>query len=543
MAKRSRRSRRTEAPPAPRTPPERPSAAWTVLILVAAIAAAFLERILFSRAWGETGSLTSRFYYGDANRLVDYATAITQGRTFDNGIPFHPPGWPLLLAAVLRLTGAAHDQAMPVPITAVKLLLASSSALAVGMTAALAFEVAGLWAMVAVSLLGAFHFGHVVEGTVANSEALYGLCVAGFMWSSWRWLCERASQRRTRWAILTGVIGGAATLVRAEFVTAAVVLGVAAWRAGRERGVTTSRTIASRVLAGGVAAFAAAFVLMLTPTTVWHWRTLSAFNAAHVGQTGRSRLAGPLPTFAPVTSYGPFNFAMANHADADGGPNRDHPMLDRCDPETEASLSGGQLDLRCDAAYELYVSGYGIGAAWLVEEPRQAVKLMSRKIAYTIDFLAHGYLIDDVGAGVEGVRRRVDMLDPGAGWLLPIHIVLGIAGVMVLKRRPPALIVTLAPLVALSGSILGFYGYVRLGAAYMPVFWILQGAAAAAPASRFESARRLPPPKVISAAVVTMAIVLSYEFVRLDSPRTLHLDGPRDRAGRVVQDETVYLRR
>src|SRR6516165_4219002 len=119
MAKRSRRSRRTGAPPAPRTPAERPSAAWTVLMLAAAIAAAFLERILFSRAWGETGSLTSRFYYGDANRLVDY------------GIPFHPPGWPLLLAAVLRLTGAAHDQAMPVPITAVKLLLASSSALAV----------------------------------------------------------------------------------------------------------------------------------------------------------------------------------------------------------------------------------------------------------------------------------------------------------------------------------------------------------------------------------------------------------------------------
>jgi len=511
-------------------------------MLTAAVATAFLERVLFSRAWGEAGSLTSRFYYGDANRLVENATAIVQGRTFDNGIPFHPPGWPLLLAAFLRLTRAAHDQAMTVPITAVKLLLAGSSALAVGITAALAFEIADLWAMVAVSLLGAFHFGHVVEGTVANSEAFYSLCVAGFMWSSWRWLCERASHQRTQWAILTGVIGGAATLVRAEFAAAAVVLGVAAWRAGRER-AATSREIASRVMAGGVWVFAATFGLILTPTTVWHWRTLSAFNAAHVGQPGGRRLAGPLPIFAPVTSYGPFNFAMANHADADGGPNRDHPMLDRCDPEMEASLSGGQLDLQCEAAYQLYVSGYRIGAAWLVEEPRQALTLMSRKIAYTIDFLAHGYLIDDVGAGVEGVRRRVDMLDPGAGWLLPIHTVLAVAGVIVLKRRPPALIVTLAPLVALSGSILGFYGYVRLGVAYMPVFWILQGAAAAAAASRFESARRLPSPKVISAAVVTMAILLSYELVHLDSPRTLHLDGPRDRAGRVAQDETVYLRR
>jgi hypothetical protein len=512
-------------------------------MLAAAVVAAFLERILFSRAWGEARSLTSRFYYGDANRLVEYATAIAQGRTFDNGIPFHPPGWPLLVAVFLRLTGAAHDQAITVPVATIKLLLATSSALAVGMTAALAFEIAGLWAMVAVSLLGAFHFGHVVEGTVANSEALYSLCVAAFMWSSWRWLRDQVSQRGTEWAILTGVIGGAATLVRAEFVAAAVVLGVAAWRAGREPAVATSREIASRVPAGGAWAFAAAFGLMLTPTTVWHWRTLSAFNAAHVGQTGRSRLAGPLPTFAPITSYGPFNFAMANHADADGGPNRDHPMLDRCDPEMEASLSGGQLDLQCDAAYELYVSGYRIGAAWLAEEPRQALTLMGRKIAYTIDFLAHGYLIDDLGAGVEGVRRRVDMLDPGAGWLLPIHFVLVVAGVMVVKRRPPALVITLAPLVALVGSILGFYGYVRLGVAYIPAFWILQGAAVAAAAARFDLVQRVPPAKIISAAVVTMAVLLSYELVRLDSPRTLLVDGPRDRAGRVVQDETVYLRR
>lgn len=512
-------------------------------MFAAAVAAAFLERILFSRAWGEAGSLTSRFYYGDANRLVEYATAIAQGRTFDNGIPFHPPGWPLLVAVFLRMTGAAHDQAMTVPVTTIKLLLASSSALAVGMTATLAFEIAGLWAMVAVSLLGAFHFGHVVEGTVANSEALYSLCVAGFMGSSLRWLRAPASQRRTEWAILTGVVGGAATLVRAEFVVAVVVLGVVAWRAGRERGVPASREIVSRVLAGGGAAFATAFVLALAPTTIWHWRTLSAFNAAHVGQTGRSRVAGPLTTFAPVTSYGPFNFAMANHADADGGPNRDHPMLDRCDPEMDASLSGGRLDLQCEAAYELYVSGYRVGAAWLIEEPQQALTLMGRKIAYTIDFLAHGYLVDDVGAGVEGVRRRVDMLDPGAGWLLPIHIVLGVAGVMVLKRRPPALVVTLAPLVALFGSILGFYGYVRLGVAYMPAFWILQGAAVAAAASRFERVRRLPPAKIISASVVTMAILVSYELVRLDSPRTLRVDGPRDKAGQVVQDETVYLRR
>ena len=127
---------------------------------------------------------------------------------------------------------------------------------------------------------------------------------------------------------------------------------------------------------------AAAVAVALLPTTIWHWRSLTAFNAAQ-----RATVAGPLPRFAPVTSYGPFNFAMANHPDADGGPNRDHPMLDACNPETDVRLSAGELDLACPQVYDLYVHGYAIGARWLLGHPIDALALMRRKAAYTVGVL------------------------------------------------------------------------------------------------------------------------------------------------------------
>src|ERR1700752_1433855 len=86
--------------------------------------------------------------------------------------------------------------------------------------------------------------------------------------------------------------------------------------------------------------FVLAFVLALVPTTIFNWRSLDEYNRTRV-----SRLPGPLPRFAPVTSYGAFNFANANHERADGGFNWDLPALIPPDGEASDLLEQGQLDL------------------------------------------------------------------------------------------------------------------------------------------------------------------------------------------------------
>ena len=204
--------RSTEASP-PRT---------CCLVILITTVAAIAERWLFGRAWNESHTLTSAFYYGDAPRFVEYARAIVQGRVFDNGIPFHPPGWPLLMAAFIRLIGGVQHGVVLVPIGAVKLLIASLSGLSVGVSALVAFEIAGPGAMLAVSLLGVFQFGHIVEGTVANSEALYGLCTIAVVAIAWRWLRPAARGGWPHAALLPGAVGGLAMIVRAEFLACAI---------------------------------------------------------------------------------------------------------------------------------------------------------------------------------------------------------------------------------------------------------------------------------------------------------------------------------
>ena len=525
VSKPKTRQRRREAPPrAPRAAAPIPMPrALVALAVVVATAAATLERWWFSAAWGESHSLTSAFYYGDATRFLSYAQAIVQGRLFDNGIPFHPPGWPLAVAEVMRLTGSVAS----VPVPALKLVLAVLSGLTVGLAVLLAYETAGGGAMLAVALLGTFNFGHIVEGAVANSEALYGLLTAIAMFGVWRWLRDGA-RRPAAWAALAGAAGGYAMVVRAEFLACAVLFAALAWWMHRARR-------AASPVDPALVVFLAVFGAVLVPTTVWHWRTLTTFNERHV-----SEVAGPLPRFAPVTSYGPFNFAMANHENADGGPNRDHPMLDQCNQAAEASLTAGELDLACPAVYDLYVHGYGIGLAWLLNNPGAALSLMANKAGMAIGFLAQGYFVDDLGAGVDGVRRRVDFVDPASRWLVPVHLLLLAAGLTLLRRQTLALGVLLAPLGALVASTLLFYGYVRLGVAYLPAVWVLQGAALAAAGGRL-TGLRASDRRVVAGALAALVVLTAAEGVRARTPRGLTLDGQRTPSGMLMQDETLTV--
>ncbi|MGE3276658.1 MAG: hypothetical protein AB7O67_16210 [Vicinamibacterales bacterium] len=497
--------------PAPATGAPRVVAATVVLTSLAAI----LERWWFPRAWNETGNPASVFYFGDVPAYLSYARAIALGQPYDNGIPFHPPGWPWTLSWVVGLVTSA---------AALKFAVAVLSGLGVGLAALLAWRLVGRGAMLATALLGVFHFGHIVAGSVPNSEALFGVLVVLALLAAERWFSAAGTRAALTAAALTGAVAGLAALVRAEFLLGGLLLAAAGWWQSRGRGWH------------GPAACLAGLALVLVPNTVANWTSLSAFNASHT-----RGFPGPLPRLAPVTSYGAFNFAMANHERADGGPNRDHPLLDACAAEDARLLEAGGLELACPAAYELYVDGYGIGAAWLLRHPLDTAGLWARKAWYAAGALAQGYMADDFGGGTSGVRRRVDMIDPAGRLLLPLHLALLVAGLVLLRHRPVALLLVGVPLATVTAATLLFYGYVRLVIPYLPAVWICQGAALAALGARVAPPawqRRAP-----AAVLALAAVLLLVEGARLDTPRALQVDGTRQPDGTLLQDETLTLTR
>ena len=166
---------------------------------------------------------------------------------------------------------------------------------------------------------------------------------------------------------------------------------------------------------------------------------------------------------------------------------------------------------------------------------------MIEKARRTIGSLAHGMLFDNVPVGVNGIRRRVDLLDPASRALLPFSLTLLAAGMWMLRGRPEAWLLCV-PLTALALSTLGFYGYVRLGVAYLPVMWVFQSVAVAAVAASLpwpRGIRRRPGPTVI----ILMLTLVAGSIVSLRLRRSVNIDGSRSSDGRVIADETVTITR
>jgi hypothetical protein len=246
---------------------------WIAGTVIAAIA----ERWWFPTAWDEGSLPASRFYFGDTRAFLSYAAALTAGKPFDNGVPFHPPGWPWMLSLLFRVFGWSAEDA-PDPFL-LKHVMAAISGASVGLAAWLAYALGGRAVMITTSLLGVFHFGHMIQAAAPNSEPLYGLLMVAV-------LLGALEGRRHLWVI--GALAGFTALVRAEFLLCAALLAL--WLAfDRSPGPRGYRAVF----------YTAGVVVALLPTTVLHWRSITEFNRSHT-----ATMPGPLPPFAPITSYG-----------------------------------------------------------------------------------------------------------------------------------------------------------------------------------------------------------------------------------------------
>lgn len=471
---------------------------------------AWLHRLAFlcsnrDRTWG-----FSIFYEGDAERFYQFARAILAGKPYDGGVPFHPPGFPYVLAGVHALLGAGRPDAA-VPHMGVKVIMTLLGSVPIGLIYLLVRPYLGREAALLTALLSLYSFGLYVVSVSPVSEGLYLtlLLAAMLVWTRatvhpLAAPCASGTPggpgapgpRRTlrtdgtsgvcalrplRWHAVLGLVLGALTLVRAEglLVTAAMVgIGcVGAWPAGAApagappAGAPLARTPrdASRVrrLAPWILV-AAGWTVAVTP-----WALRNGIRLGEINRTLGPELAEPLPEFVPITLYGPLNLALANHAGADGGftPTWMDPAGGRID------LGGGSLVLRDPAHLRLVLHGDQIAWEWIRTHPAGFGRLVLRKWGLLFESLKLGWTQWNMPGGLRGLRRPVDLFVPHTRltlWLLAPLLLLGWGLLFVrggASRRWALLVALLTGTTLLTTSL--FYGYARAGVVMLPLWFSL----------------------------------------------------------------------
>jgi dolichyl-phosphate-mannose-protein mannosyltransferase len=497
------------------------------LVALAIFAGGLVVRILFwvatpDRAWGWTA-----YFKGDAPLWLEWARAIELGRSFELGLPIHPPGAAYLVAllwnghpsglAFLRFLWVAMGALVP-------LFVFLGAERLFGLRVA---TVAGCWTALSTALL-------VLSTSVNNETPYLVLAVAAIALADG--LRDRpTSGRLALWSALNGI----ACLFRVEHVLFwTVVLAFLAVGWMRRRGASALLRVAASLFF---------FALPLVPWHLSAWgairrfnevpadeeavhaveerfagltwtpearrerdrlpafarRTGSAFVLATVAHRGGREVRGDdfaildeafgyrperLHRFPFVSSYGALNFALANNGRATGGfdrsPLAEPPPLSGGPSRYPAFLVQGLPPADLAFVYpphlRLINEGYTVGWKWISEHPADFARLAFRKVSIFWSGAASGLTGWNLPAGLSGPRRPVDMVTPDEGpratiWQIVI-LAAGVAGTVV-GRRNRALVPWLLFLATRLLVTVAFFGYARQGATVIPVVAVLVGLA------------------------------------------------------------------
>ncbi|MGE0639446.1 MAG: glycosyltransferase family 39 protein [Thermoanaerobaculia bacterium] len=446
--------------------------------LVGGLAA--LLRILFVLAGDDRSYPYTVFYEGDSEAYFLFARSLFGGTLYDQGLPFHPPGFAWFLAGVHVLLGAGAAAAQ-VPYLAEKLLLGTVIG---GGSVALLYRIGavlcGRTVALVAALLAAFHFGLYVLSVAPVADGLFQLLLLAATALVVPCLAdgERPGPGRR---IALGALLGALALTRAEGVLYALLLTLFAalldWRA-TPAGGSRWRSAVPWLAALFVAA------LVVAPWTIRNAVRLAQFEARF-----GTALAEPLPRFVPVTFYGPLNLALANHAGADGSFSRD---------ALTAAADVPRLDLTNREHLRWILHGDRIARDWIAAHPGDFARLVVRKWRLYAGAFRLGWTQWNWPGGLRGVRRSVDLFVPDrsasawfaaaaclAGWVLALRSGRG--------QRRFALLVALWS-AASAGVVALFFGYARLAVLLLPL-WLLFASAALVRGASWVAAR-LPEPAV-----------------------------------------------
>lgn len=416
---------------------------------------AWVHRLIFLRSNRDFSWPYTFFYEGDSEVFYSYARALLSGELYDGGIPFHPPGFAWFLAGIHTVLGAGEAGAR-VPHVAVKSIMALLGSVAIGQLYLLARPYLGRAVALIASLLGLYHFGLYVLSVAPVTESFYLVLLlsALLVWTR-RFehpLAVAPEERRPGgpvWGLGLGLLLGALALTRAEGALIAVLLiGM---------GLLSRRREDLRLWALAVLGC----VLIITPWTIRNAVRLGAVNAEYA-----DGMAEPLPTFVPLTLYGPINLALANNPEADGS-------FSRAWMSSQAQNPG--LDLRDPQHLEFILHGDRMAWEFARNDPGGFALLVGRKWRLVSEALTLGWTQWDWPGGLTGRRRPVDVFVPDSNvayWITVPLVLLGLGLCLTTpgRSRRWAVLVLL-----LTGSLLVatglFFGYVRLGLLFLP-FWL-----------------------------------------------------------------------
>ena len=454
------------------------------------------------------------FYEGDAETFHRFALSILAGQPYDGGIPFHPPLYPLFLAACHALLGN--------PATGLVLRIVH------GGVYALSVPLLWLWlrrhvtpgAALAGGLLAGWSFGLALISTAAVSEGLYLLLLLSGLLAFDRLreeeprgarlrLSDAASARAFafgsgrlafRLAVLLGLLGGLLALTRAEGLGWSLLLIACgataacrhAWRLS-EGAAKTSIAVASgtagemtfvsasdRAFAIRRAILPWAVALVALCITLAPWTIRNAVVLARVNDLGTADGLAPLPTLVVTTAYGPLNFALGNYAGAPGYFTRG---------ALTSGLRRGVLDLTDPQHRDLFLHGYRRGWDWMHSHPKDSFALAGRKLALLSRALRFGWTQWDLPGGLQGTRFPVDMVTPDSPVAVAVHLALLLPGTWLLfagkagqnRARARSLLVVTGGCVLFSVAVtLTFFGYARQGIPALALLCGVEGTVLAA---------------------------------------------------------------
>lgn len=464
-------------------------------------------RLLFLEASMDRSWPFSIFFYGDSRFFHTYALDWARGRPAQASLPYHPPLFPWCLGLLYQVLGEPRGSAYPY-----KLCLALLNSVTVAFTWWWWRRVLGTgWSLLGAVLFSA-SFGWLVLSTTYSNEVLYVLFLSATCWLMFEY---RSGLSWTAMVLLGGVMGLGA-LTRAEHLHLWPFLLVYAWLS-RDRQAPLRAQLVRWVGAVGVS------LAVLAPWALHNARVLQELNAQTPGLE-------PLPVLAPVTVYGPINFAMANHAEATGGFTPD--LVNRLGQD-------GRLDAANPSQRHLLLHGYEEGLRWMSEHPADAARLLVAKLGRWLDGLSLGWGVSNLPGGLHGARAPVDVFVPESAWLkwpLALLLLVGVG----LSLRAPYRSYSLFTLVLLHRALitLAFFGYTRGMLVLFPVLIPLLLLPLKVLTASRPTLMRLP----VLASCALLLLWVEAGVLALRGPRDFMASGSTDRvSGKLIQDDWVRL--
>ena len=350
-------------------------------------------------------------------------------------------------------------------------------------------------------------FGELLLAASVNSELPYRLILLLTLLLGWRR------------PLVVGALQGLAALTRAEHLPFIVGVGLLfallpdRWAAGLPSRAHRRRFV--MVAAAGAA-------LLLLPYLLLNRGRLRQYNHRHASQ-----MVKPLPTWVPVSFYGPLNFALAQR-------EADIYFSRRTLPPAPGGMS--QLDPTFPPHQRTIVDGYRLGVESIRADPSRFFHRLGRKLAVSAAALSYGWSWRDLPHQPLWIRRPVDTALAKAegvgrtvGWLVGLLTLVGawklrgqrgllaIGGMLVLYR------------LAINAA---FFPYLRSMLIVAPFWSVLALSGAASLSGKYGR----------SVLVGGLLLLATFHLSTAPRQRVYQLDGERDSAGHIIDDRTVEIR-